>query len=123
MPKILVIDSDTESRQWVRSTLELAGHEVAEAPTAQVGLSAMQQWLVDVALCDLYLPDRSGYQVLQRMKSEAVPVVAMAGRWSHVSPRQMLDVAVYLGAAATLEKPFTAEDLLAAVSAALQRSI
>ncbi len=66
-PAVLIISSDSESRQLihdsVRSTVEL----VTEATDAHTGLLMQQRDHPGIVFCDLDLPDAGGYMVLEAL--------------------------------------------------------
>jgi CheY-like chemotaxis protein/signal transduction histidine kinase/HAMP domain-containing protein len=83
--KRLLVVEDNKAEQM--SIGELLGHddiEIVAAGTGVEALSALQRQPYDCVVLDLRLPDMSGFEVLERMRSDAtltdVPVVVFTGR-------------------------------------------
>jgi DNA-binding response OmpR family regulator len=75
----------------------------------------------DLIVTDIYMPDGDGLEVIRELRRVRpnIHFIAMSGM---TGQRDMLKVAKYLGACQTLQKPFSADDLLAAVEATIGRS-
>ena len=77
---------------------------------------------VDLVLTDIFMPGKSGLEVITEMKEEHpdVPVMAMSAGWSNDGEKEdALRAAVKLGACETvLRKPFTKEEFAAAMRGA-----
>jgi two-component system chemotaxis response regulator CheY len=114
--RVLLIDDDPACRRAARMMLERSGFEVAEAADGADGLKAFRQGGADVVLCDLFMPDVDGLEVIRRLREEApaARVVAVSGG-GNSGDADLLDVARLLGAAGTLHKPFRREELACAV--------
>src|SRR5262245_29634202 len=113
--RVLLIDDDTLSRRATRGMLEQSGFEVTEAASGAEGLAAFREAGADVVLCDVFMPDMDGLEVIRRLRLE-VPgtcVVAMASAYR--GKVDLLRVARLLGAARVLRKPFAQEEVAQAV--------
>ncbi len=75
--RVLVVDDDRDAREMLILTLELAGAKVTAADTAREGREAMRRAPPDVLLCDIGLPDESGYDLIRRIR--ALPVAEGGG--------------------------------------------
>lgn len=120
MANILVIDDEEGVRQVVAKVLEREGHDVVEASDGKVALSLMHNNLPDVVVCDLFMPEMDGVEVLRKLRRDypQMSVVAISGG-GYQGQVQLLDVAKKLGAVAVLKKPFELSELVAAVNRAL----
>jgi CheY-like chemotaxis protein len=120
MARILVADDDELVRSFIRLALEAAGHEVREAADGSAALMLIRERAPDVLLCDVFMPGTDGLETLRRVRKESpgVPVVMMSGG-GFTGELDLLEVAQALGAAYVLSKPFTIEELLGVVNAAL----
>ena len=100
--------------------LALSGHEVIEAADATVGLRLWREQRPDVIVTDIALPDMTGFELigLLRAEGETVPIIAISGSLV-VSDTEMLRHTESLGGVRLLSKPFSQDQLLSAVSAAL----
>ncbi|MBF0202261.1 MAG: response regulator [Desulfamplus sp.] len=79
--KVLVIDDETYIRDSIRSFLEDFGYNVAEAENGLDAMSVFDQYLPDIILCDLRMPEMDGFEVLARVvnKSPDIPIVIISG--------------------------------------------
>jgi two-component system, chemotaxis family, chemotaxis protein CheY len=118
MAKILVVDDSGMSRRTLRKILEPAGHEIIEA---EEGIIALERYYLDkpdLVFLDLTMTGMYGIDVLNKLREmdpEARVIVASADIQS--STREMVDAG---GASAFINKPFTSDKVLSAVSKALQ---
>ena len=116
-PKILIVDDSSLSRRTLRRILESAEYEVVEADD---GMAALEVYFLEkpsLVLLDLVMKGMYGLDVLvklREMDQQARVVVASADIQS--STRKMVDEA---GALGFINKPFIAEQVIAAVEAAL----
>lgn len=116
--KVLVVDDSGLARRSTRRALEAAGYTVVEA---EDGLSALERYFVDkpdVVLLDLVMKGMYGLDVLSKLRemdSEARVIVISAD--IQTSSRELVTAG---GAAGFLNKPVRAEDIVAAVRAALE---
>ena len=114
---ILVIDDEDIVRTSCSRTLTPGGYEVKLARDGQEGLRILSEDKVDLVLTDLKMPDMDGIEVLRKIKKEwqEFEVIIITGY-------QTVDTAVKsikLGAFDYIEKPFTPDALINAVSKAL----
>ena len=119
---MLVIDDDPGVRALIRRLLLEAGHDVLEAGDGAAALKLMEDHPTDVVVTDVYMPGMDGFELalkLRRMRVRPAVVAVSGGGFG--SQVDMLDVAAQLGAAATLPKPFSKDQLLAALEQALAR--
>jgi signal transduction histidine kinase/ActR/RegA family two-component response regulator len=119
--RILVVEDNTDAREMLRHLLNLAGHEVHEAPDAPAGLEAALRLRPDIALVDVGLPGFDGYQLARRVRGSAGPsiyLVALTGYGQPDDRRQ----AHQAGFDAHLVKPVNPEALLAVIQNAGQNA-
>ena len=115
--KILIVDDSSLSRRTMRRILESAGYDVVEADD---GMTALEVYFLEkpnLVLLDLVMKGMYGLDVLVKLREmdpKALVVIASADIQS--STRTMVDEA---GALGFINKPFLAEQVLAAVDAAL----
>jgi len=120
MSRILVIDDDKFVRTSIRAVLESAGHVVADAGDADVGISQQHQTPFDVAIVDLVMPQKEGLETIRELRRDfpKLAIIAISGGGAIVK-KNFVQAAELFGATTTLEKPFGGEELLAAVMQAL----
>lgn len=116
--RILVVDDSFAHRLLIRTVFELEGAAVHEASTAAAALKALKESTPDLVLLDVRLPDGSGFDVLEHIRrTTSVPTLFVTAATA-VSDR----IAGFdRGADDYLLKPFSPEELVARVDAALRR--
>jgi CheY-like chemotaxis protein len=118
--RVLIVDDNEDAATALEMLLEEAGHSVRAAHTGPAGLAAALEFLPDVMLLDIGLPELDGFEVAKRIRQQAalhnVVLVAMTG-YGREKERQRSQEA---GFDHHLVKPVdfgTLEQILAAVSA------
>ena len=117
MARILVIDDDQGTRQYVGRVLEGAAHSVAYAVDGAKGIDLYRKSPFDVVVVDLVMPEKNGLQTTRELCEEYhdARVVAITGQ-----DPENLPLAEDFGAMACMTKPIEPEDLLEAIDGALQ---
>ncbi len=96
--KILIIEDSTIQAEALRKLLEQHGLRVLCAPDGRVGVELAQQWLPDVIILDVKLPDMDGFEVCRYLKdnpkTENIPIVML----TVYSDLPNLRMGIYLGA-------------------------
>jgi DNA-binding NtrC family response regulator len=120
MSNILVIDDSLSILAFVSQELAATGHTVITAANGKEGLDRLRESQVDLVITDMYMPEGDGIEVIReaRKTCPGSGVVVMSGRRGDLN---MFAVAKSLGVFATLQKPFTREQLLEQVTACLNR--
>lgn len=119
MSRILVIDDDDGVRQLIRLILESEGYTVAEAEAADRGLDLVQQGKPDLVLLDLAMPGMDGWKFLDELRTRGLREHTRVLIVSALSDQDTVERGRQEGALGHLSKPFSMEDLLEAVKAAL----
>lgn len=115
---IILVEDDAEIRHFVRVALEAAGYRVQEASECRRGLVDAAARRPDLVLLDLGLPDADGMEFLRGFRAwSPAPVIVLSARNDEGAKVAALD----LGADDYLTKPFSVNELLARVRAALRR--
>jgi CheY-like chemotaxis protein len=80
---ILIIDDNAGMREVCRAVLTSAGHQVDVAEDGFTALLHLAERVPDLILCDLNMPQMSGFEFLSviRRKFSGVRVVAMSGAY------------------------------------------
>src|SRR5207249_11413302 len=65
---ILVVEDHSDTLQALSHLLSHFGHEISLADRAQTALNIIDSKEFDVVLCDIALPDGSGYDVIAEAK-------------------------------------------------------
>ena len=121
MPDIVVIEDDPSFRRILAKILTREGHTVREAADGSEGVALCHRKRPDLVITDLVMPEQEGIETILQLGREypGLPVLAISG-CAHA--RMYLDAATSLGAAVSLTKPFTKQELLDAVGGLLLRS-
>ena len=116
-PRILVVDDDEQIGRLLRQVLGAAGFAVESVATGEAGLERVRSGEVDLVLLDLKLPDRSGLEVLEAIRSDPatrlLPVVMLTGQATDAEKKR----AQAAGVTDFLMKPFSQVELLPRVRA------
>ena len=116
MPSILVVEDDEALRRLFEQMLLRDGHEVTIAADGAQALKLIEAMSFDVVVTDLIMPEMEGLSLLRELRHQKSPlkIIAMSGG-GRGSATDYLEMAAMLGAAATLSKPFTHQQLTEAV--------
>ncbi len=122
--RIVLIDDDAETLEWMSRLLEQeGGYQVLAASTGQGGLRAIQESPPDLIILDLLMPEMDGFEVLARIKGEertrSIPIIVVTAK--ELTPE---DEARLNGQMALLLRKglFRTEDLLADVARVLREA-
>jgi DNA-binding NtrC family response regulator len=115
--RVLVIDDEQIVLDSIRKVLAQGDYAVDTTRSSREGLDWAIQKPYDLVLTDIRMPEIGGMRVLRDIKrmKPSLPVVIITG---YATVRSAVQ-AMKLGATDYLEKPFTPEDVLQAVSSAL----
>jgi two-component system, OmpR family, KDP operon response regulator KdpE len=117
---VLVVEDEPPVRRFLRTSLEAQGYRVMDATSVDEGVRFAKQWVPDVVLLDLGLPDGDGLDVARALREwSAVPIIVLSARGQEGQKVSALDA----GADDFLVKPFGVPELLARIRAALRRSV
>ncbi|MGF1519504.1 MAG: response regulator [Nodosilinea sp.] len=111
---ILVIDDDTDTRDFLRYLLEAQGAAVTTAASAREGLQLLEAHLPTLLLCDISMPDMDGYTLMQIIRTQLptpqsqTPAIAITAH-ARVSDQTQ---AIAAGFQSHLPKPVEAEVLI-----------
>ncbi|HEX7079195.1 MAG TPA: sigma-54 dependent transcriptional regulator [Candidatus Eisenbacteria bacterium] len=89
---ILIIDDDETIRYFLPRDLEAEGYQVLTAESGTMGLRLLERDTVDLVLLDIRLPDRSGIDVLQKIREQWPEqiVVMLTGEPDHETAVQAM---------------------------------
>src|SRR5260221_8394637 len=118
MAKILIVDDEADIRAAFARYFERAGHEVLQAATGEEGVALARAENPPVILLDLFLPDISGLEVLERTREQAPGVIMITPHGDVPAAGQ----AMQGGAEGFLPKPVELGDLGGGVDRALEKA-
>jgi two-component system OmpR family response regulator len=117
--RLLVVDDEVHIAEALTASLRHAGFEVRPAFDGSSALSAAQEWVPDLLLLDVMLPDMTGYDVCREliMAGSDAAVIFLSAK-DQVSDRIR---GFGVGADDYVTKPFSLEEVIARVRAVLLR--
>ena len=114
---ILIIEDDSQIRNFIAYTLKQENFQYLTAGTAQGGMSALVSKKIDLLILDLGLPDFDGMEVIEKVRSwSEIPIIVVSARDQDREKAAALDA----GADDYLTKPFSATELMARIRVAIR---
>ncbi len=116
--RILAIDDNADIRELLAFILRREEYEVTSAANGLVGLELIEEIRPDLIILDVLMPEFSGYDVLDAVRSHKdakvrdIPVLMITSR----SSTDDIDQALELGATSYIVKPFRPSKLVAKVN-------
>ena len=120
MTRVLVVEDNADLAFGLQTNLEIEGYEVRTAEDGRRGLAAVRDWLPELVVLDLMLPEMDGFRVLKEVRQDGLtmPILILTARGEEADKVRGLK----LGADDYVTKPFGLLELLARVEALLRRS-
>ena len=115
--KVLIADDEPNIVTSLEFLMSKSGYEVQVARNGEEALALVESFRPDLVLLDVMMPQRSGYEVCQRMRAREdwrhikIVMLSAKGREAEVSK------GLSLGADAYVTKPFSNRELIAQVAA------
>ena len=76
---VIVVDDDKPILRGLANALTKAGYDIKEATTAVQALDIVKSYPVDLAIIDLMLPDRQGWDLVKSLrKRSSLPIVVIS---------------------------------------------
>ncbi len=121
MKKVLLIEDDTILRETTAELLELADYDVRTASDGKKGVQLAKEYLPEVIVCDIMMPELDGYGVLKTLSEEqitkGIPFIFLTAKTERKDIRKGME----LGADDYLTKPFEEQELLGAIESRLAK--
>lgn len=122
MPKVLLIEDDTNLSKLYKTELELLGAQVQIAGDGKQGLQLAKEEKPDLIVMDVILPEKIGLNVLKELKAndetQTIPVIIISNYDQGENPKKALD----LGAEIFLSKQkYSPQQVAKEAIAALER--
>ncbi|MDP2240610.1 MAG: phosphate regulon transcriptional regulator PhoB [Burkholderiales bacterium] len=118
---ILVVEDEPAIQELISYNLELAGHQVRRADSAEGAMAMVRAALPDMVVLDWMLPGMSGIDFVRWLRADrrtqAVPLIMLTARAEEQDKLSGLES----GADDYLTKPFSPRELVARVKAVLRR--
>ncbi len=113
--RILVVDDDPDSRDFITFVLEQEGAEITAASSAVEALKALSQCQPDLLVSDIGMPEMDGYMLMQQVRSWSlerggqIPAIALTAYAGEYDQQQALSA----GFQAHVSKPAEPDRLIA----------
>jgi CheY-like chemotaxis protein len=114
--RLLLVEDDPDTLEAMALLLREADYHVTTASTFQSALRTAQHASFDVLVSDINLPDGSGLQLMEQIRTSGLSAIALSGFGSNDD----VERAKRAGFAAHLTKPVTFSELLSAIEGVLQ---
>ena len=116
--RVVIVDDEAPVRTALSRLLRLADFDVATFASGEDFLAALDARRPDCVVLDIHMPGITGFDVQARLKAAliGVPVIFITASDEVDLDRQSFDA----GGAQLLRKPFSNDQLLAAITSALQ---
>jgi PAS domain S-box-containing protein len=110
--KLLLVEDHVETAQALCRLLEHRGYKIETAPTVATGLEAIERDQFDLIVCDLGLPDGTGFDLIEKIrKNRNTPAIALTG----FGMEEDVERAMRAGFNAHLTKPVNLQKLEATI--------
>jgi two-component system, OmpR family, KDP operon response regulator KdpE len=119
-PRVLVVDDEPQILRALQMKLSSEGYDVDTAETAAGALAAAAAKLPEAVILDVLLPDGRGTDVCRELRAwSTAPVLMLSAVGDEAEKIAALDA----GADDYVTKPFSVDELLARLRAALRRTL
>ncbi|NJL38796.1 MAG: PAS domain-containing protein [Leptolyngbyaceae cyanobacterium SM1_4_3] len=114
--QILVVDDETDSREFIAFVLEQAGAVVTSISSGTEALQTITQATPDLVISDIGMPEMDGYMLLQQIRSQKlaclIPAIALTAYAGEYDRQQALQA----GFQQHLSKPIEPNELIQAIA-------
>jgi two-component system, OmpR family, KDP operon response regulator KdpE len=119
MGNILVVDDEPQITRVLKTTLSSQGYGVRSAADGEEALAELKAWSPDLIITDLRMPRMDGLELCRRVRTDSrIPIIVLSVKGEEKIKVEALDA----GADDYITKPFSVNELLARVRAALRRA-
>jgi two-component system, OmpR family, KDP operon response regulator KdpE len=116
---ILVVDDEAQIARVLKTALSSQGYGIRTASDGEEALQLMKGWAPDLVVTDLRMPNMDGLELCRRIRTESrIPIIVLSVKGEDTIKVEALDA----GADDYITKPFSINELLARVRAALRRA-
>ena len=116
---ILVVDDEAQITRVLKTTLSAQGYGIRTAADGMQALLEMKSWLPDLVITDLRMPNMDGLELCRQIRKQSrIPIIVLSVKGEEAIKIEALDA----GADDYVTKPFSVNELLARVRAALRRT-
>jgi CheY-like chemotaxis protein len=113
---VLLIEDDDDTREACATMLEEQGAKVRAEASAAGGLAALEEFVPQVILCDIAMPDEDGYAFIRKLRgghrASETPAAALTALAGEEHRKRVLESGFQMH----LAKPIDADRLATAVA-------
>lgn len=115
---ILVVDDEPQITRVLKTTLSSQGYSIRTASDGDEAVQVMKEWTPDLLITDLRMPHMNGLELCRYVRAKSpLPIIVLSVKGEEKIKVDALDA----GADDYVTKPFSVNELLARVRAALRR--
>jgi two-component system, OmpR family, KDP operon response regulator KdpE len=116
---ILVVDDESQITRVLKTTLTSLGYGTRVAGDGDEAVQIMKDWSPDLVITDLSMPNMDGLALCRHIRGQSrIPIIVLSVKGEERTKVEALDC----GADDYVTKPFSTQELLARVRAALRRA-
>ncbi|PLZ98513.1 hybrid sensor histidine kinase/response regulator [Fischerella thermalis CCMEE 5268] len=121
--QVLVVDDDTDTREYVTTVLQESGAEVTAVDSVQSALLMIAKSLPDVLISDISMPEEDGYTLIRKIRNlqpeqgRDLPAIALTAYARPQDCQQALDAGFQM----YVSKPVEPNQLIHSVAKLMQR--
>ncbi|WP_088889282.1 PAS domain S-box protein [Leptolyngbya ohadii] len=122
--KILVVDDEVDMRELAFFILTQSGAQVITAASAAQALTLLDQFVPDLLLCDIGMPEMDGYALIRQIRQRTseqggnVPAIALTAYTGEINQQQALTAGFHMH----ISKPVEPEHLISRIASLVARS-
>jgi two-component system, NtrC family, response regulator AtoC len=119
MKRVLIVDDEESLRISLSALISRNGYHTITADNGRQALEMIRRHNIDVAFVDVRMPEMDGIEVTREVKRERLPVsiIMMSAYGSLDDAREAMDAGAY----DYITKPFKSDEVILALTKALQR--
>jgi signal transduction histidine kinase len=112
--RVLVVEDNTDSREFIQEVLEAAGAAVIAVDSVQGAISTLEQTQPDVIISDIAMPREDGYELIRQVRASKLEIPAIA--LTALAKSDNYDLAIGAGFQMYLIKPVNPQELIRAIA-------
>jgi PleD family two-component response regulator len=120
--KVFIVEDDGDLAEMLTAYFKVQGYDVAHSTRGEDAVGLMDDFMPDIALLDIRLPDIDGYEVCRRLRegrrTQSLPVIFLTEKRERDDKLSGLE----LGAVDYITKPFDIQELRLRVRNVLRRA-